>query len=123
GPDRQDQPPVQFFVKVRADGHEDTVFSQLLDPVSKPKHRRWVPEEVDLGKYAGRGRELVFETTAFDASGDDPRRAFWATPAIHVPRADAPIVIVYLVDTLRADHTTPYGYARDTTPALAEYAK
>jgi arylsulfatase A-like enzyme len=27
------------------------------------------------------------------------------------------------VDTLRADHTTPYGYSRDTTPELALFAK
>ncbi len=29
-----------------------------------------------------------------------------------------PNIIVILVDTLRADHTTPYGYARPTTPNL-----
>ena len=27
------------------------------------------------------------------------------------------------MDTLRADHTTPYGYARDTTPELARFAE
>jgi arylsulfatase A-like enzyme len=30
---------------------------------------------------------------------------------------------VYLVDTLRADHTGPYGYARDTTPELDAFAR
>ena len=38
-------------------------------------------------------------------------------------RWEAPLVVVYLVDTLRADHTTPYGYARDTTPFLNQFAK
>jgi arylsulfatase A-like enzyme len=32
-------------------------------------------------------------------------------------------VIVYLVDTLRADHTSAYGYARNTTPRLSEFAR
>ena len=38
-------------------------------------------------------------------------------------RPDSPLAIVYLVDTLRADHTTPYGYSRDTTPRLQEFAR
>ncbi|MBM4015820.1 MAG: sulfatase [Planctomycetes bacterium] len=33
-----------------------------------------------------------------------------------------PNVLVYLIDTLRADHCTPYGYARDTTPQLQRLA-
>jgi arylsulfatase A-like enzyme len=32
-------------------------------------------------------------------------------------------VVVYLVDTLRADHTGVYGYARNTTPELDAFAK
>jgi len=32
-------------------------------------------------------------------------------------------VVLISIDTLRRDHSTPYGYARDTTPALAELAK
>lgn len=31
-------------------------------------------------------------------------------------------VVVILVDTLRADHLSPYGYHRDTSPALADLA-
>jgi arylsulfatase A-like enzyme len=36
--------------------------------------------------------------------------------------ARRPNLIVYLVDTLRADHCSPYGYARATTPQLARFA-
>ena len=48
------------------------------------------------------------------ASGARPR-----SPA----RGEAPLAIVYLVDTLRADHTSAYGYERDTTPELDAFAK
>ncbi len=34
-----------------------------------------------------------------------------------------PNVILLSIDTLRADHLTPYGYARDTSPNLAAMAK
>ena len=35
---------------------------------------------------------------------------------------DPPNIVVVLVDTLRADHTSVYGYARNTTPNLARIA-
>lgn len=120
-PERHDRPGVEFSVKVLRRGREETLWTMLLDPLQHKEHRRWVPAEVDLSPYAGRGVRLVLETKGFDRD-DDPRRAFWGTPAILTPDEKAPLVIVYLVDTLRADHTMPYGYARDTTPELAKFA-
>lgn len=41
-----------------------------------------------------------------------------------LPPAEGALDIVLItVDALRADHTTPYGYQRNTTPNLAELAK
>jgi arylsulfatase A-like enzyme len=120
-PKRHDRPGVEFSVKVLRHGREETLWKMLLDPLQHKEHRRWVPAEVDLSPYAGRDVRLVLETKGFDRE-DDPRRAYWGTPAILTPHEKAPLVIVYLVDTLRADHTMPYGYARDTTPELAKFA-
>ena len=98
------------------------MFSELIDPLRKPQHRTWQQRTVDLSRFAGDG-ELIFETRGY-ANEDDGRYAYWGAPALTVSRAtQAPLVIVYLVDTLRADHTSPYGYARDTTPHLTEFAK
>lgn len=33
-----------------------------------------------------------------------------------------PDIVLIVIDTLRADRTTPYGFARDTTPELASWA-
>lgn len=38
------------------------------------------------------------------------------------PSAELPDVLLVVVDTLRGDHCTPYGYARPTTPNLARLA-
>jgi len=122
-PDKQDRPGTEFVVKLRHDGREHTLWSQLLDPVARPAHRKWVSADIDLAPHAGRGRELILETRGYEKGEDDPRRAFWAEPALTVPDHDAPLVILYLVDTLRADHTTPYGYARETTPQLGAFAR
>jgi arylsulfatase len=40
-----------------------------------------------------------------------------------VPGAAPRNVVVYLIDTLRADHCSAYGYARKTTPALESLAQ
>ena len=120
--DYQSRPGVEFVVKVLRKGREDVVFSRLLDPISRPEHRGFVPGEVDLGGRFG-ALELVFETRGFEANGD-AQRAVWGAPAITVKDdGKAPLAIIYLVDTLRADHTGPYGYARNTTPELSAFAK
>jgi len=122
GPEYHDRPAVEFGVSVRAGGSEETLWTSLLDPLTNPAHRRWIPASVDLSKYAGREVELLLTTTGFDEDPTEARRAIWGTPAIGSDE-DAPLAIVYLVDTLRADHTTSYGYERDTTPRLAEFAR
>ena len=67
--------------------------------------------------------ELVFETRGFETS-NDPQSAPSGAPRRSGRRShEAPLAILYLVDTLRADHTGPYGYARPTTPELDRFAK
>ena len=117
-----DRPAVEFFVRVREGSREDVVWSQLLDPISRPEHRRFVPVSVDLSEHAGRNRQLVLETRGYEEAGESGR-AWWGAPAVTVPGSEAPLVVVYLVDTLRADHTGIYGYERPTTPALDAFAE
>jgi arylsulfatase A-like enzyme len=116
-----DRPGVEFTVKVKDDGREEVAWTQVLDPLSRPEHRAWVAVDVDLGQRAGKGRELVLETRGYEEAGD-AERAWWGTPAITVART-APLAIVYLVDTLRADHTGVYGYSRKTTPELDAFSR
>jgi arylsulfatase A-like enzyme len=115
------RPGVEFVAKVRRGGREDVVWTQLLDPISRPEHRLWVTADVDLARHAGRGRELVLETHGYEQDGE-AERAWWGAPAVTVERA-APLAVVYLVDTLRADHTGVYGYSRPTTPELDAFAR
>ena len=116
-----DRPGVEFVVKVRRGRREDVAWTLVLDPIAHAEHRAWVPLDVDLSRFAGKGRELVLETRGYEKAGD-PGHAFWGTPAITVSRK-APLAIVYLVDTLRADHTGVYGYERQTTPELDAFAR
>jgi arylsulfatase A-like enzyme len=116
-----DRPGVEFVVKLGRDGKEEIAWSQVLDPIARPEHRAWVESDVDLARWAGPGRELVLETRGYEEKGD-AERAWWGAPALSTG-ARAKLVIVYLVDTLRADHTGVYGYARNTTPELDAFAR
>ena len=116
-----DRPGVEFTAKVKKGGREDVVWTQLLDPISHPEHRLWVTADVDLARYAGRGRELVLETHGYEETGE-AERAWWGAPAV-TAEGKAPLSIIYLVDTLRADHTGVYGYPRKTTPELDAFAR
>ena len=114
---------VEFVVRVRERGRETTVVSKLVDPANHPADRQWVRLEADLSRHAGPGVEIVLETRGYEETGT-PGRAFWGTPTITVADdAPRPLVIVYLVDTLRADHLPLYGYSRNTAPALSRFAK
>ena len=75
----------------------------------------WEDADVDLSPYAGLKIKLEFETRA-EKQGPV---GFWANPLLttQAPK-NRPNVLVYMIDTLRADHTSLYGYARDTTPFL-----
>jgi arylsulfatase A-like enzyme len=120
-PEHHGGTPIEFVASVVRDGRAEAVWTQLLDPVNKPAHRRWVHADVDLARYAGAAVDVVLETRGYEPT-DDARRAVWAVPALAADTSDAPVAIVYLVDTLRADHTQPYGYGRDTTPELLRFA-
>jgi arylsulfatase A-like enzyme len=124
--DRQSKGAVEFVIGVMEKGKNQTILSEVIDPISKPEHRVYVNLRVDLSRFAGEGRELVLETRAFETDGD-LFRAYWGAPVISVDPKFAvlknPLVIVYLVDTLRADHTTSYGYDRPTTPQLQIFAR
>lgn len=75
----------------------------------------WVDRIIPLSPYAGRSVKLAFETSAPNQGSV----ALWANPLLttNVPKK-RPNVLIYLIDTERADHASVYGYARDTTPFL-----
>jgi arylsulfatase A-like enzyme len=75
----------------------------------------WEDADADLSRYANRRVKLVFRTESESSDGV----GFWANPRITAgPPRQRPNILLYMIDTLRADHSNLYGYARDTTPFL-----
>ncbi len=100
--------PVTFRVLAGA-GKRELLRRDVSDP------DRWEDEEVDLSAYSGTTAHIVLET----GSAAPSAVGFWADPRV-VGRtlARRPNVLLYVVCTLRPDHTSLYGYGRDTTPFL-----
>jgi len=99
-------------------------------PRSPPPSPPWFDLDLDLAAHAGEVVTLEVRA-AFDAPSAElagrplvawgPARL--APPPQAVVRAappERPNVLLVVVDTLRADHLTSYGYPRDTAPRIDE---
>jgi choline-sulfatase len=100
--------PVTFRVLEQASSKE--LYSKTVSTAEG-----WEDAEADLSAYGGTNLKLVFRTGSSQAGAV----GMWANPLVttRAPKS-RPNVLVYMIDTLRADHSSLYGYARDTTPFL-----
>lgn len=85
---------------------------------------RWLDFGADLSRHAGRGVTLEFTATidGLPPEHRDSNVVAWGPVRLdgagERKAGDRPNILFVLVDTLRFDHTTPYGYRRETTPNL-----
>ena len=100
--------PVKFQVLV--EGAPGVVFSTTLG-----NRNQWEDADVDLSRWGGRTISLQFRTESSQAG----EVALWTNPLLTTPaKKNRPNILIYTIDTLRADHSSLYGYARNTTPFL-----
>ena len=120
--------PVTFVVTDVTNGEETTLVERTVTTKD-----RWEPVSADLDGVTG-SRLLRF---SLNVEGDR-KLGYWGSPAIRTRGARAPApsqaaqeigspeppqgVILIMVDTLRKDHMSLYGYERDTTPTLVKMA-
>jgi choline-sulfatase len=97
----------RMFYKVFLEsGNEETIlFKGFYDKET------FLPASVDFPRTFDEDLELVFETQGKGIGA-------WLNPRLDIPRKKPNIVIVIVLDTVRYDHTSLYGYSRKTTPVL-----
>jgi arylsulfatase A-like enzyme len=110
---------LRAWVVAKSDGE-----SEVIDVVkADPKRPRWLDFTTDLSRWAGREITLEFHA-ALDGLPPEHQHTnvvAWGPVRLSAPDPaprEHPNVLFILVDTLRADHLTPYGYPRDTSPNL-----
>src|SRR6185312_6276099 len=100
--------------QVSVNGAQGTLFSQTL---SDPD--RWQDASVDLSRWSGREVTLRLQTQ----SAKTGEVGLWSNPLVTSnTKKSRPNILIYTMDTVRADHTSFNGYGRKTTPFLDQLA-
>ncbi len=123
----------RFWAAIRGLGDELDVRITLGEGPEAPSwhrhlatHERWVEGEIPIPAGAPPQLLLTIETTAPRSRDRDARLALAAPRLVSAPTAtpgEASNIVLYMIDTLRADHTPMYGYTRNTMPRLAEMTR
>ncbi len=120
-------PDMELEVTARADGEQPV--SLLSKRLKGSDAGRFEPVTADL--LAFRGKVARLDVRARSQEPTEARVAL-VTPGVFVKPLDTPFVevektarnvIVVMIDTLRADHTTPYAKTRVKTPVLDRLAR
>jgi arylsulfatase A-like enzyme len=112
---------------VVADGREREVLAVGRTRGQGYDGPRWLDFESDLSAYAGREvtLELSADLAGLPAKYRNANLVAWGPVSVSVPvhpgSTKRPNILFILVDTLRRDHLTPYGYTRDTSPEIARW--
>jgi len=111
--------PVQFSLDACEADRCEELFSERFDPSAASK-APWQDRSLSLERLAGQTRRFRFraQRLAETAPFSFP---VWGNPTVYVAtprRPEQRNVILLSIDTLRADHLTPYGYPLDTSPFM-----
>ncbi len=110
---------LEIRVELRVPGAEPSALATFSVDSAQ---QQWADFQVDLPPEVSRG-QLCWSVSGAAHGFDDRGRmsTFFvsiANPVLVNPEADGRGIVLYVVDTLRADHLQIYGYERDTTPRL-----
>lgn len=121
GTELRSGPTVSFEVTAQTDAGTTQLFSTSLDPLKQGAV--WHDATVDLSPLGKTAAQLTFRTTA--QAPWNPRRGspVWGNPELAAPgRTEQWNLLWIVIDTLRADRLSLYGYPRATSPALDAWA-
>jgi arylsulfatase A-like enzyme len=116
-------PPVKGRVVFTRPGMAPVTLAEV--ELSRKRRIEWGRTARPITETEAGSGTLRFESACVGAPAVAAFEALiaFADPVIVRPASRRqPNVLVYLIDTLRADHCTPYGSSRDTTPQLQRLA-
>ncbi|HYO15505.1 MAG TPA: sulfatase [Thermoanaerobaculia bacterium] len=97
---------------------------EVLDVVqtANRRHPYWLDLTADLSRWAGEEVTLEFSASVDGLPPEHRHSNVVAWGPVRISSApaerDRPNILLIVVDTLRFDHLTPYGYRRDTSPHI-----
>lgn len=102
---------VDFTIAIETADGATEVLSESIAP-----DQPWHDFSVALDEWAGQTVTVALQT----ASAVEGLVGLWSNVTVYEPVEDAPLVILYLIDTLAAKHMELYGYERETTPHITK---
>ncbi|HXU30865.1 MAG TPA: sulfatase [Thermoanaerobaculia bacterium] len=119
---------LEVTVEVQADAGREVV---AVGRRPKGDDPRWLDLEADLSPWAGEEIGLTVRPALVGLLAEDRSTPLiaWSPARLSStetrqqarPGDERPNVLFILIDTMRADHLTPYGYKRDTSPEIARW--
>ncbi len=105
-------------LRIRMSGAGRNMSSNVLTLSADPA--RWHPISAQVPRSGGPLElEIAYENPG---PGTETRSLFLAEPSFTVPARDPPrTIVLFDIDSLRADHVGAYGYPRATTPRLDHF--
>ena len=100
-------PPIGVSITVKTEAESTQIYN-----AENLNAEVWQDEVIDLGAWAGETVQIQFHTR-----GSSDNVAFLSNPMIRSTARRRFNVVMILEDTLRADHLSTHGYARETSPA------
>jgi len=126
-----DAAPIEYQLVAEAE-QRTVLWSGRVDPFHNRGDRRWHEREIPLEGWDGRAVRLTWSARGGRTADGRQARCGFAVPRIKAPaaapRADSagqrlPNLLLYVIDTLRADHLSGYGYPRPTSPQLDRFMR
>lgn len=117
--------PVSFSVLVDAgSGTPVAMAEETLDP-GKGEGDQWVDLSVDLGDYQGKVVHFLLSSSTKEWTQLEQGLAWWAGPRLESSTRvqDRPNIVIFCIDTLRADRMSVYGHPVRTTPELDHWIR
>lgn len=115
--------PVTFRVLLDdGSGRPDTLLERIVDP-ALGEHDTWHELSVGLGNAPARELRIVLESDIDDADQLATGAGWWAGPRIEGFEGETcrPNIVVFCIDTLRADRMSLFGNPNPTTTELERW--